>query len=257
MNRRIELQNCADISFSRMVDAGIAPAAPRETEQHSIPREILERANVRLEYDRFAGWPPKLRGHEQQQCLTASRADVTFDVEAQRRCREAALKHPEVVSNLVGRWETLGIHLVAHKDLACHVDYRARVCFYNYTTRLLVEAFIEDGVVTRVSASDSHAHPEAPIEMAQAIGLARAHPKLRREVENLAAHAILSISTDPAAPGYKHRCLWVMFTERDDVQREAPVLFTALVDLCDQRVIAPGKCSCCPDAGDKRHDHEQ
>jgi hypothetical protein len=80
--------------------------------------------------------------------------------------------------------------------------------------------------------------------MAQAIAIARAHPEVGRQVGELDAHAILSIPADLAGPNYGHRCLLVMFTEPDDPHRELPVLFSAVVDLCEQRVLAFGPCPC-------------
>jgi hypothetical protein len=115
---------------------------------------------------------------------------------------------------------------------------------YNYTANELIEAFVEDGVVTSVRCGEPYEHPESPVEMAQAIGLASAHPQIRDKVKGLAAHAILRVPLDPSVPNYKHRCLLVMYTQQDDPYRELPVLLSALVDLCEQRVLVFGDCPC-------------
>jgi hypothetical protein len=49
---------------------------------------------------------------------------------------------------------------------------------------------------------------------------------------------------DASVANYRHRCLLVMYTEQDDPHRELPILFSALVDLCEQRVLAFGDCHC-------------
>jgi hypothetical protein len=71
MNRRIEAQTRAEYALpgSTMVDAGIAPTGYRVTGRSVVPEEVLGRANVRLEYDQFAGWPPKLAQDTHQQYL--------------------------------------------------------------------------------------------------------------------------------------------------------------------------------------------
>ncbi len=256
MNRCIEVQNHDEYASHNpmMVDGGIAQIIHEGNRQHVIPSHVLEYSNVRLEYDQAAGWPPKLSGGKQQQCLTSSRTEVSFDLQAQHDYRKVALKHAEVVSHLAGRWETLGVHLVSHRDTPCQIDTRARVCFFNYTSNKLIEAYVEDGVVTSVRMGESYQHPEAPVEMAQAIALARVHPDIKDVVESLSAHAILRVPMDPSAPSYRHRCLLVMFTDQDDEHRELPVLFSALVDLCEQRVLAFSSCSCSSDVGQNHHD---
>lgn len=55
---------------------------------------------------------------------------------------------------------------------------------------------------------------------------------------------------DASAPNYRHRCLLVIFTEAYDAHREVPAKFSALVDLCDQAVIAYGECACCDEKPD-------
>jgi hypothetical protein len=234
-----------NLTDARRVDAdgGVAAAAHRGNEQN-IPASLLERATRRLEFDETIGWPPKLAHASERQCMPVARARISFDLQAQRACLNAVLKHEEVRSHLVGRWEALGVHLVAHRDTPCTVDVHDKVSLYNYTSNRLIQAHVQDGIVTIVKIGEAHQHPEAPIEMAHAIALARAHPEIRDQVAPLVAHAILSIPMDPTGPNYMHRCLLVMFSDKDDAYREVPVLFSALVDLCEQRVLVCGTCPC-------------
>jgi hypothetical protein len=214
------------------------PPAPPQRPSRPMP------AAVRLRFDRKAGWPPVLEGDTKKCCLPHAATGIGFDPAAQRRSRDAALCDPEVRSLLNGRWETLGVYLVWNRDPQCEAGLRVQVCFFNYTCNQLIEVAVDDGAVSGIRVGESFQHPEAPVEMAQAIGLARAHPAIRNCVANLDAHAILSVPMDASAPNYRHRCLLVIFTEPYDPHREAPVKFSALVDLCDQTVAAFGECAC-------------
>ncbi|PLP97417.1 hypothetical protein CYJ10_26590 [Cupriavidus pauculus] len=147
----------------------------------------------------------------------------------------------------------MGAYLVSNRDVRREVDLRILVCFFNYTRNQLIEVTVDDGTVSKIRVGESFQHPEAPIEMAQAIGLARAHPKIRGCVAHLEAHAILSVPMDASAPSYRHRCLLVIFTELNDPHREVPAKFSALVDLCDQTVVAFGECACCDEKDDRSH----
>lgn len=218
--------------------------APGVGEAHdAIPKRVLRRDPVKLRFDQHAGWPPVLEG-ESRCCLERSPSQFVFDATLQRASRDVALRDAEVRSCLKGRSELLGVYLVASRDKPSNGDLRVEVCFFNYTRNQLLEVTVEGDTVTKIRIGESFQHPEAPIEMAQAIGLARAHPKIRHCVADLEAHAILSVPMDASAPNYKHRCLLVMFTEPNDRHRELPVKFSALVDLCDQAVVAFGECAC-------------
>jgi len=163
---------------------------------------------------------------------------------------DAALRHPDVKALLHGRSEPLGCHLVSHKHRIGRA-HCVRVCFANYTERHLVEVYLRELKVESVAERPSHAHPEAPIEMAQAIALARKHPDLSTQVAALDAHAILQV---PAAdsPYEDHRCLLVTFTDENDPHVEREALFVAVVDLNLQKVLKAGRCPCSGDDAPRR-----
>jgi hypothetical protein len=108
----------------------------------------------------------------------------------------------------------------------------------------LIEACVDDEKVTSVSFKQPHEHPESPIEMAQAIALARAHPELGAKVKDLQAHAILQVCDDLRNASFGHRSMLVMFTEEADPHRELPVKWSALVDLNLQTLLTWGKAPC-------------
>jgi hypothetical protein len=143
---------------------------------------------------------------------------------------------------LEGRCELLGCHLLNPKYDPAH-SHSVRVCFANYTRNHLIEVLMRDGQVERVGKQPSHAHPEAPIEMAQAIAIARDDAKLSGVVQKLHAHAILQ-TPDPSSPYKDDRCLLVMFTDAEHAHLEREVLYSALVDLNLQKVINSGQAPC-------------
>lgn len=145
---------------------------------------------------------------------------------------------------LRGRWDILGCYRVDVRRTSAILHQRVRVCLFNYSENQLINIYIEDGLVTAVEKGLPWQHPESPMEITQAIGLARSHHELRDAVTNLEGHAILSMGESASEPGQCNRRLHVMFTEPDDVHVERPVLFAALVDLREQRVVACAQTPC-------------
>jgi hypothetical protein len=177
------------------------------------------------------GWPPLALGATDIRQIDTVSSGRYFSFLDQRISLQAALAHPDVQDLLHGRWEVLGCDLVCERGMPRHVRQRVRVYLFNYTSNHLVEVSVEDEHVVSVTLRASHEYPEAPIEMAQAIALARAAPELRDKAKTMAAHAILQVPDDPHGPSYAHRCILVMFTENDDPHRELPVQYSAMVDL--------------------------
>ena len=133
---------------------------------------------------------------------------------------------------------------VSQVDLSSDKDIRVRTCFFNYTTNQLIEVYLEDKCIQSVSLREPNAHPESWVEVAQAIGLARSDPEIKSATEGLDAGGILYVPMDPHGPSFKHRCIHVMFTEPPDPRKEMPVLFSAMIDLTFQKVIASSLTPC-------------
>jgi hypothetical protein len=204
----------------------------------SSPERTIDRMHVE------AGWPPRMARATDVETSPSVSSRRHFTVRDQRLALQAALAHPEVEELLVGRWEVLGCALVCERGMPRDVQHRSRVSLFNYTKNQLVEVCVEDETAVSVRLKAPHEHPESPIEMAQAIALARGAPAIREQVDGLTAHAILQVPDDPHSTSYMHRCILVMFTEEDDRHRELPVQYSAMVDLRLQRVLAAGPTPC-------------
>jgi hypothetical protein len=194
--------------------------------------------------DIAAGWPPRIQGGTDVRASEVFSSRSHFTVRDQRASLQAALDHPEVDHLLEGRWEVLGCHLVHERATRRQLRHRVRVCLFNYTDNQLIEVYVENGVACRVRLGEAHQHPESPIEMAQAIALARGVPEIEEATRSLSAHAILQIPPRNHGPSNGHRCMLVMFTEVDDPHLERPVLYSAMVDLRLQRVLYAGAAKC-------------
>jgi hypothetical protein len=234
-----------------MVDATFSYSVIPDRREDAL--QLRERLSVPPidQIDVTLGWPPRILGATNARMVDSVSSESYFTVHDQRRSLQVALAHPEVRDLLNGRWEVLGCDLVRERGTSTQERHRARVCLFNYTTNRLIETYVADGCVLSVALRAPHEYPEAPIEMAQAIALARAHPQLQDEVRDLAAHAILQVPHDPHGPSYGHRCIWVMFTDQADRHRESPVRYSAMVDLRLQTVLAAGPTPCSADSPDR------
>jgi len=165
-------------------------------------------------------------------------SDLPLGIRLQLHYGELARSHPEVESELVGRTELLGCHLLdgMQEDPA---KQRVRVCFANYTRNCLIDVQFCGGSVERVGRRPSQCHPEAPSEMARAIELACSHPALKDHVAGLEARAILQVPP-PRSPHRAHRCLLVVFSEQPQPELERRPRYSAFVDLNLQQVIRAG-----------------
>jgi hypothetical protein len=160
------------------------------------------------------------------------------------RAVKIAITHPAVTPFLQGRWSVLGADQVWTRPTASSVGQTVRVHIFDYTSNQMVDVCVENDQVTSVDQRGIHEYPESPHEMATAIELARLHPDLRDEVADLIGHAILRVPSESRDLSVERRCMWVMFTDRDDPIREMPTRYTALVDLGSMEVIACGATPC-------------
>lgn len=153
------------------------------------------------------------------------------------RIAKLVREHPSVQPLLTGRSNILGVDEVWTRSSAEAGDQTVRVHLFNYTTNQLIDVCVVNDQVTTVDQRGVHEYPESPFEVATAITLARRHPALQTSVAGLEGRAILRVPTDARSGLAGRRCMWVMFTERNDPSRELPVLRAALVDLGSSVVV--------------------
>lgn len=227
-------------------EAGVSRVFSKQTRVKSdyapTPQQTIDQIHER------AGWPPRVVGARNVRRSETVSSSTHFTVQDQRRCLQVALAHPDLADLLHGRWEVLGCNLVSERNAPRHIRHRVRVYVFNYTSNELAEICVEDERAISVTLQPPHMYPESPIEMAQAIALARSAPDLRKNVEDMSAHAILQVPDDPHGPSYGHRCFLVMFTDKDDPHKELPVRYFAMVDLRLQKILRSGLAPCCAPA---------
>jgi hypothetical protein len=212
-----------------------------------MPSESLSLDAIALN----AGWPPRVEGIEAVTRIDPDSPARPFTVALEEALLRTALSHADVQALLKGRWEHLGTYLSSPRNYSdCRHD--ARLYFHNYTAGYGVEVTMSDCEILSISKQDPYRHPESAIEERQAIALAREDSRLKGRLTGLDGTAILQIPPDDD-PTFGHRLLWVMFTEPDNPTLESRTMFTAMVDLDQQRVIDAGKAPCCS-APDANHD---
>lgn len=129
----------------------------------------------------------------------------------------------------------LGCNVVSERSQVA--TRRVRAHFFSYSANRIIEVCLDDLEVTAVAVKAPHEYPESPIEMAQAISVARNSPQLNGKVDGMDAHAILQVRADAFATGASTRCMLVIFTEKNDPTRELPVQYSAMVDLRAQSLM--------------------
>jgi hypothetical protein len=195
-----------------------------------------------LDFER--GWPPTLRNAQDAKPFYGSPALSSFSDADRGRNLEIALRHPEVRKRLTGRWEALGCDLTYAPTAGSPSRGGVTVCIFNYSDSQMFEVHLDDGEVMSVDDKEPWQHPATRLEMAQAISIARNHGALRYAVSELEAHAILRVFLDATHPSFRHRCIDIMFTGRNDPHVEQRVLFKAIVDLSAQSVVTSGRAPC-------------
>jgi hypothetical protein len=202
-----------------------------------VPIEAFEAARTLDSTDKEAGWPPIFVGAKVVRVIEPSETGLRFTDEDQKHVIATALQNPEVIELLRGRSDVLGCHII--EDPPCRGIPGMHVYAFNYSTNDLIQVRVENFEVKAIARKEPWQHPESLREIADAISLAREHPHLKEAVRDLAAHGILQVPmTDPNAKSYRHRCIHVTFTDREDPTRELPARHHAYVDLALYEVIS-------------------
>lgn len=185
------------------------------------------------------GWPPSPSGREQVVFLTAEPRSGSLSDEAAEAILERVVVDEQVLAAVGARFAHLNTDsramVTKSQPADCAEPIGARLLFFSHSRNVAVEVNTLGTSVQTVADVAGYQPAEGPAEIDEAICLAREDPRLAGKVELLHGHAILLPSWGEQ-PGSDHRLMWVTFKELD-VEHEVPALFTALVDLTDQRVL--------------------
>jgi hypothetical protein len=216
--------------------------APEEVARFPVLPPVVHHL---YDIDPDEGWPPKVSSAVAVQTLApAHPAGNLLDGQREDRLRQRVMGDPRLAAHQGGRWAYFGTHHVEQRNYSPGGPLHTRHSFYNYDGRYAVDVLMKDDEIVAVDKRGGHLPPESPGEVNQAIALARGDARLKGQVEQLESHAILQSPADSGHPLFKHRSLWVVFSAPDDPTREMPALFTALVDLTEQRVVWAGAAPC-------------
>lgn len=185
------------------------------------------------------GWPPRPRGQREVRQLKAEPIPGALTDALEEEIRRAALTDQRVQALLGERF----VHVTT--DPRYRGKWRrpdpdqpleTAVLFFSHTNNVAVEVLMVGLSVRDAATVPGFQPPEAAEEIEQAISLARAHPRISNAVQDLGAGALLLPFRDGEL-GYGHRILWVTFFDAAEMEEEKPALFSAAVDLTDQRVL--------------------
>jgi hypothetical protein len=226
------------------VNAGIAWVAEGETGATQDQEASAARAMREEENRSDRAFLERIYGADRDGCVETFSSSWHFTPLDHARAVKIVTAHPAVTPFLQGRWSVLGADQVWTRPSGSSVRQTVRVHVFDYTANRLIDVCVENDQVVSVDERGIHEYPESPHEMATAIDLARWHPDLRDAVRDLDGHAILRVPSDPRDPSVARRCMWVMFTDRNDPMRQLPTRYTALVDLGAMEVIMCGPSPC-------------
>jgi hypothetical protein len=203
-----------------------------------LPREVPEVPELEFTGP-GEGWPPRPRGQRDVRRLEAQPIPGALTDALEQEIRRSALADGRVRALLGERF----VHLTTdmrnwgkgrRPDPSRPLETRA--LFFSHTNNVAVEVLMTGLSTQGAGTLPGYQPPEAPEEIEQAVALARAHPRISDHVQDLEAGALLLPHQD-GDPGYGHRILWVTFFDAAEIEGEKPALFSAAVDLTDQRVL--------------------
>ena len=186
------------------------------------------------------GWPP--RPQEQLDVREVHVQEIpgslTDDLEDQ--IRMVATQNERVQALLGDRFAYINTDSLQHLSKGQHFSssrpLATRVTFFSYTNNVAVEVLMQGLNMESVTRHQGYQPPEGDDEIKEAIALARADSRLQDKVQELHADAILLPATGEQ-PGHNHRLLWVTFSDPEESYEEKVTLFSASVDLTDQKVL--------------------
>lgn len=185
------------------------------------------------------GWPPEPRGQTQVRELEAEQIPGALTDAFAEEIRKYAIYDTRVAALLGDRF----VHLTTDmrrwgkgRRPDPSVPLETRIIFYSESNNLAVEVWMKGLSVQGAVGRQGVQPPEVPEEIEEAVALARRHPAIRDLVHGLAAGGLLLPRQD-GDPGPGQRIIWVTFFEAAEIEGEKPALFSAAVDLIEQKVL--------------------
>ena len=186
------------------------------------------------------GWPPKIKGATNVRQVYSKEIPGSLTNAREAELRDAALHDPSVLKLLGNRFAYITIDQVDPEKCcpprSTQVPVLTQLTFYSHSNNVAVEVQMSGTTVVDARRDEGYQPPEGAEEIAAAIKLAQADPRLHDKVGGLNAFAMVS----PGAEKYplqRHRWLWVGFAKKGE---DMPPIYSALVDLTDQRVTTAG-----------------
>jgi hypothetical protein len=208
------------------------PERPRPLPQSHPPTPRLEFAGPE------GGWPPAPKG--QTNIHEVPYREIPDSVtEARLDALRATAQNDARVRQLLGeRFAYITSDEVEPKknEHADRASWPVRVTFYSHSNNVAVEAILKGDAVQDVRRREGYQPPEGAEEMKQAVALAQRDERLADKTGGLASNAIVIFPRE-GQPGSGHRVLHASFHKPDDPDH---MLYRAIVDLTDQRVLTAG-----------------
>jgi hypothetical protein len=203
-----------------------------------LPREVPEVPVLEFTGPE-EGWPPSPRYQEKVSQVQTEQIPGGLTDALEQHIRTIAARDERVLALLGERFDY--INTVATewgKDRRPNPSQplATRLTFFSHTNSVAVEVQMLGLRVRSACNRPGYQPPEADGEIKEAIALARADKRLETEVRGLNADAIL-LPRDAEELGYGERLIWVVFTDATKSEAEKPALFTATVDITNQRVL--------------------
>jgi hypothetical protein len=185
------------------------------------------------------GWPPGPRYREQVRQVQAEQIPGGLTDALEQHIRTVAAQDRRVQALLGERFDYINTDAIEWgKDRRPNPSQPlgTRLTFFSHTNNAAVEVQMLGLRVISARNRPGYQPPEGEGEIKEAIAIARADRRLKKQVRRLHANAILLPRKDEEL-GYGDRLIWVVFTDPTESEAEKPALFTATVDITSQRVL--------------------
>lgn len=186
------------------------------------------------------GWPPRVKGVTNVRQVHSKEMPASLTDEREAEIRDAALRDASVIKLLGTRFAYITIDL-SEPEKCCpprstQVPLLTQLTFYSHSNNVAIEVQMSGTTVIGTRRLEGYQPPEGPEEIAAAIRLAQADPRIRDKVGGLNAFAMVSPGPEKY-PVPRHRWLWVGFSKKGE---DMPPIYSALVDLTEQKVATAG-----------------